>query len=63
MAKKEARVLTTQDLIDAETGAIYVLNTTGNLAGVGRGGDVFISVEVGKSSRTLKVPVPGFRWK
>ena len=56
MAKKEVRVLSTQDLIDTEHGAIYVLNTTSGLSGMGKGGDVFVSVEVGKSARTLKVP-------
>lgn len=55
MAKKEVRVLSSQDLIDAEHGAIFVLNTT-NKVGIPNGGDVFITVEVGKSTRTLKVP-------
>ncbi len=56
MAKKEVRTLSTQELIDSDHGAIYILNTTGNLGSVGRGGDVFVSVEVGKSARTLKIP-------
>lgn len=52
------RVLSTQDLIDSGKGAIYVLNTTGSLQGVGvaRGGDVYITVQVGQASRTLNIP-------
>jgi hypothetical protein len=53
---KNVRTLSTQELIDAEGGAVFVLNTSGGLRGLTGGGDVFISVEVGKSSRTLKVP-------
>lgn len=51
----EIKALSVQQLVDTERGPVFVINTSSK-AGIGRGGDVFITMEIGKSSRTLKVP-------
>lgn len=54
---KKPRVLSSQELIDTPTGPIYVLNTSHNLRSIGsRGGDVYVTVQVGAAARTLNIP-------
>lgn len=55
MSKSDVEVLSAQDLVDQEKGAIYVLNTSSQ-SELGLGGDVFVTVMVGNQNRAVKIP-------